>query len=71
MKENEAFDSYLRSLDSKSFRRVTREIRRQCDNSTRYVLYNWRKGRSRIRNSYKIKINSIAGQKVFADAEIV
>jgi hypothetical protein len=65
MADNEAFDNYLKSLDSTTAQRLTIEIRRRCGNLSRYTIYNWRSGRTVIRPLYKSKINEVIGTPIF------
>jgi len=71
MTANEQFNQYLNTLDNTQLRRLTIQIRKHCDGVSRYVIYNWRTGRTPIRESYKTKINQLAGTRVFPEKEIV
>jgi hypothetical protein len=67
MTASEAFNSFVSSLEARQRIVVLREIRSQCDNATRQVIYTWRSGKTRIRQTYRDKINAIAGYDVFKD----
>jgi len=67
MTASEAFNSFVSSLEAPKRIVILREIRSQCDSATRQVIYTWRSGKTRIRPSYRDKINAIAGYNVFSD----
>lgn len=67
MTASESFRAYIDGLDSRTRRLILREIRAQCDNASITVIYNWRCGKTRIRQSYRDKITSIIHEDIFAD----
>ena len=64
MTANEALDAYLRSLDPKERAAKSRDIRSLCQKS-RSVLYDWRKGRSKIEVVWRDKITEAVGENIF------
>ncbi|MDE6222591.1 MAG: hypothetical protein K2M49_02750 [Muribaculaceae bacterium] len=66
MTANEALDLYLCSLDSKERAAKSRDIRALCQKS-RSVLYDWRKGRSRIESFWRDKITEAIGKDIFVN----
>ncbi len=64
MTANEALDIYLNSLDPKERTAKSRDIRSLCKKS-RCVLYDWRKGRTKIEAVFRDKITEAIGENIF------
>lgn len=64
MTANEALDIYLNSLDPKERAAKSRDIRSLCEKS-RSVLYDWRKGRTKIEAVFRDKITEAIGENIF------
>ena len=69
MTPNEALDKHLTALadsNSVAYRAKVRDLKHYLYISTS-VLYDWRRGRSRIKPIYWPKITEILGEDIFAD----
>lgn len=66
MTANIALDKYLSSLDPNERIAKSRDIRALCKIS-RYVLSDWRRGRSQIPWFFRDKIMEAVGENIFAD----
>lgn len=64
MTANEALDIYLNSLEPKERAAKSRDIRTLCKKS-RSVLYDWRKGRTKIEAIFRDKITETIGENIF------
>lgn len=64
MTANEALDIYLNSLEPKERAAKSRDIRTLCKKS-RSVLYDWRKGRTKIEAVFLDKITEAIGENIF------
>lgn len=64
MTANEALDIYLNSLEPKERAAKSRDIRTLCKKS-RNVLYDWRKGRTKIEAIFRDKITEAIGENIF------
>lgn len=68
MTANEALDSYLRALPPKHRIAKSRDIREVCKKS-RFVLSDWRRGRTSIDIAWRDKITEAIGENIFANVE--
>lgn len=64
MTANEALDNYLKSLSPRERAAKSRDIRFFCQ-KTRFVLCDWRKGRSKIDIAWQAKITEAIGENIF------
>ena len=64
MTANEALDIYLNSLEPKERAAKSRDIRTLCKKS-RSVLYDWRKGRTKIEAIFRDKISEAIRENIF------
>lgn len=68
MTANEALDNYLRSLPNRERIAKSRDIREICQKS-RFVLSDWRRGRTPIDIAWRDKITEALGENIFANCE--
>ncbi len=68
MTANEALDNYLRSLPHRERIAKSRDIREICKKS-RFVLSDWRRGRTRIDLAWRDKISEALGKNIFINCE--
>lgn len=68
MTANEALDNYLRSLPPRERIAKSRDIREIC-NKSRFVLSDWRRGRTRIDLAWRDKISEALGKNIFINCE--
>lgn len=66
MTANYALDKYLNSLEPKERIAKSRDIRTLCRIS-RYVLCDWRRGRTTIPWFFRDKITEAVGENIFID----
>lgn len=64
MTANDALDKYLNSLNPKARIAKSRDIRILC-RITRYVLCDWRRGRTQIPWVFRDKITEAIGENIF------
>lgn len=68
MTANEALDNYLSSLSPKERIAKSRDIREICKKS-RFVLCDWRRGRTNIDLAWRDKITEAIGKNIFINVE--
>ncbi len=68
MTANEALDNYLRSLPNRERIAKSRDIREICKKS-RFVLSDWRRGRTCIDLAWRDKISEALGKNIFINCE--
>ena len=66
MTANNALDKYLSSLEPNERAAKSRDIRALCQIS-RYVLSDWRRGRTQIPWFFRDKITEAVGENIFSN----
>lgn len=66
MTANNALDKYLSSLEPNERAAKSRDIRALCQIS-RYVLSDWRRGRTQIPWPFRDKITEAVGENIFSN----